>query len=718
MNINEWQRNNDEYLSKALAWLRLRLARHIDKIHIPKPANEADPRPATDGTASRWRFWGKRNEVTVHPEPLLLGPSSEPEKDELKQAAEAMAAAANVTPPPALLMMARNFGLTKFEQDLLLLCAAMELDTHTADACSRAQNDARRTFPTFALALTLFDDPAWDVLSPERPLRYWRLIEISQPGAQPLTISALRADERIVNFIKGLNYLDDRLAALIAPVDISSLPDYLPPSHRQLVEQVALKISSADGRPQLPLVQLAGPDAQTSLLIAAHSAAALGLRLYRLPIDIIPAQAGELENFVRLIERESQLWPLAIFFDGHDSRDPGGNEPLSPATNALHRFIIRHRGLFFLSTRDVRVGLGRPSLCFDIVKPTRQEQEEVWSRVLPDSMVQGEEPTPGLLANHFDLGLTAIHQIASTTLTSLDTQSDPRSNAELLWQACLINNRPLLDSLAQRTEPKATWKDLVLPVHDLNLLREIVAQVRNRGKVYDEWGFAASRTRGLSINALFAGESGTGKTMAAEVLARELNLNLYCIDLASVVSKYIGETEKNLRRVFDAAECGGVMLCFNEADALFGKRSEVRDSHDRYANIEVNYLLQRLESFGGLVILTTNMSSALDQAFMRRIRFILEFRSHGVTERRAIWKRVFPAETATEFLDLDRLSRLALNGGSINNVAINAAFLAADSGGSVTMKQVLTAARNEYLKLKRPINEADFVWCEQRGAVQ
>jgi SpoVK/Ycf46/Vps4 family AAA+-type ATPase len=200
--------------------------------------------------------------------------------------------------------------------------------------------------------------------------------------------------------------------------------------------------------------------------------------------------------------------------------------------------------------------------------------------------------------------------------------------------------------------------------------------------------------------------------MAAEVLANELKLGLYRIDLSAVINKYIGETEKNLRRLFDAAELGGAILFFDEADALFGKRSEVKDSHDRYANIEINYLLQRLESFSGLAIMATNMKGALDTAFLRRIRFILEFRPHSQRERALIWRKIFPRQTETFGLDYVRLAKFNLNGGSINNVAINAAFLAAQADTPVTMPLILEAARTEFLKLKRPLSEADFQWIE------
>jgi SpoVK/Ycf46/Vps4 family AAA+-type ATPase len=205
--------------------------------------------------------------------------------------------------------------------------------------------------------------------------------------------------------------------------------------------------------------------------------------------------------------------------------------------------------------------------------------------------------------------------------------------------------------------------------------------------------------------------------MAAEVIANELRLNLYRIDLSAVVSKYIGETEKNLRRMFDAAENGGAILFFDEADALFGKRSEVKDSHDRYANIEINYLLQRMEAYRGLAILATNMKSALDTAFLRRLRFIVRFPFPGAAERKAIWQRVFPQDMPKNALDYDRLARLNVTGGHIHNIAINAAFLAARAGSPVTMALVLEAARAEFRKIERPINEADFRWQEPAGAV-
>jgi SpoVK/Ycf46/Vps4 family AAA+-type ATPase len=258
-------------------------------------------------------------------------------------------------------------------------------------------------------------------------------------------------------------------------------------------------------------------------------------------------------------------------------------------------------------------------------------------------------------------------------------------------------------------EPLATWDELVLPDGALGTLREIAAQVRNRAIVHDEWGFATRSARGLGITALFTGESGTGKTLAAEVLSRDLALDLHVIDLSAVVSKYIGETEKNLRHVFDAAEDGAVLL-FDEADALFGRRTDVKDSHDRYANLEVSYLLQRMEAYRGLAVLTTNAKSALDHAFRRRIRFVVTFPFPDAALRQRIWRGVFPPGTPLGRLDWGRLASLDLSGGSIRSIAVNAAFLAADAGSPVRMEHIRAAARQEFAKLERPDTGKRGAW--------
>jgi hypothetical protein len=657
--LARWQAANDRHLAAALAWLRLRLER-----------------------------------LTGAADDAALGP-----------AAAALADGEATEPPPALILLARRFSLSDFERDVLLLCAAAEFDPRFAALCARAQDDPARPYPTFALALALLDEPAWDVLSPERPLRYWRLVEIFQPGAQPLTACALRADERVVSYLKGLNYLDDRLTPLLLPLDVSPGPEELAASQEAVVDAVARHLEHAQADRRLPVVQLVGPDGPSKQLVAAGTAARLGLNLFRLPAQLLLGQAGELDTLARLWQRETMLLPLALYLDADEGDRPAGDG----AGGLLNVFLARTAGVVFLSTAETRPAPGRPAVTLHVVKPTPAEQQAAWADAL--GPVAGEAPPR--LAGQFNFGLATIRQIARATV---ETAADGPL-ADRLWDACLLHASPPLEALAQRLEPNATWHDLVLPAPEMAALRLIAGQVGRRATVYDAWGFRRKTNRGLGISALFAGESGTGKTLAAEVLAHELRLRLYRIDLSAVVSKYIGETEKNLRRLFDAAEDGGAILFFDEADALFGKRSEVKDSHDRYANIEVNYLLQRMEAYRGLAVLATNIKGALDPAFLRRLRFLVTFPFPGPAERRLIWQRAFPDATPREGLDLDRLARLNLTGGGIHNVALNAAFLAAQAGTPVTMPLVLEAARVEFRKLERPINEADFRWQPPAGAL-
>ena len=481
--------------------------------------------------------------------------------------------------------------------------------------CARCQKDPARAYPTFALAFSLFEGASWEALSPERPLRYWRLIEITQPGGQPLTTSALRADERIVNYNKGLNYLDDRLFPLLTPIDQQTGGTDLPPSHRDTVETIIRRLKLVDANRSLPIVQLLGADAASKQLVAGEVASSVGLQLYRLPAMLLPTQAADIETLARLWQRESLLLPLALYLDtlGYGAETVAAG-PSSPVTRLLERM----EGAVFLDARECWPGLHKLTVTVDIAKPSAAEQAATWQSALG----LAAKESPAQLAAQFNLGFTTIRQLARDALAE---RADRAPLHDRLWEACLASTRPQLDVLAERINPKATWDDIVLPDAESALLRHIAEQVAQRTTVYEKWGFGEKMSRGLGISALFSGDSGTGKTMAAEVIANDLRLNLYRIDLSAVVSKYIGETEKNLRRMFDAAENGGAILFFDEADALFGKRSEVKDSHDRYANIEINYLLQRMEAYRGLAILATNMKSALDTAFLRRLRFIVRF---------------------------------------------------------------------------------------------
>jgi hypothetical protein len=416
-------------------------------------------------------------------------------------------------------------------------------------------------------------------------------------------------------------------------------------------------------------------------------------------IHALPTAPHDLESLARLWEREAALSSSALLLD---CSTLDGSDAVKE--QAVAHFLEGVGGALLVAGQERRFGVERPMIAFDLPRPRPAEQRALWQDALGAEAPRLNGTVERLVAQ-FDLTAPAIRTAAAQALNGGD---DARAVSVRLWDACRIQSRPRLADLAQRIEPVATWDDFVLPAGQLRTLREIAAHVRQRARVYDEWGFAAKSARGLGISALFAGPSGTGKTMAAEVLANELALDLYHIDLSQVVSKYIGETEKNLRRVFDAAEEGGAILFFDEADALFGKRSEVRDSHDRYANIEVSYLLQRMEAYRGLAILTTNMKKALDTAFMRRIRFAVHFPFPDAGARAEIWQRIFPTATPTAGLDPEKLARLNVAGGNIRNIALNAAFLAADADEPVGMAHLLAAARSEYAKLEKPLTDAEI----------
>ena len=671
----DWHDANNSYLAAALEWLRLTLRRHAASGSAPAAGRPDLGLPVTD--------------------------------DQVAAAERACAAAAAGEPLPALVELSVRLGLAPFEQKILLLCAAMELAPATGDLCALAQRDECAPWPTFALALELFADASWEALAPRSPLRYWHLIEITQLPGQPLTASALRADERIVSYLKGLNYLDDRLEPLLAAIPVPA--DDLPASQQATVLDIVQGWARLSALSRAPLVQLPGPDRATKLSVAAHAAGRLGRKLYCLPVGLLPPQSADLELVARLWSRESLLLPLALYLDA-DAADAA--EPQAGATQnrPAGRFLTMSSGLFLLGTREAWPEVGPAAAVVDVARPLPAEQRAAWLAALGS----GAEQTADRLTGQFDFDAATIAAIASLAAGSgdIDGTASP-GQLPVLWDACAAVCRPRMDALAQRIESHFTWDDLVLPDSELDLLRQLADQVRQRATVYHDWGFAERFSRSLGITALFAGPSGTGKTMAAEVLANDLRLSLYRIDLSAVVSKYIGETEKNLRRLFEAAEQGAAVLFFDEADALFGKRSEVKDSHDRYANIEINYLLQRMESYRGIAVLATNMRSALDPAFLRRLRFVLTFPFPAAAERRAIWSKAFPPRTRTADLDLDRLAGFTATGGMISNIALNAAFLAARAGEPVSMPLVLEAARTEFRKLELPVAESDFAWHQE-----
>ncbi|MEZ6242087.1 MAG: ATP-binding protein [Phycisphaerales bacterium] len=611
--------------------------------------------------------------------------------------------------PPALVAISAGFGLGAIETDALVMAAANELDPAFARVFAYLQDDASATSPTGALIwqtlsstrvegagedeLGHFD--ATEFLGDSAPLRWYRLVNADAPPAAPIGSASFTVDARVAIAMTGRDSIDPRLAAMASRVIEA-------PASRA-IDEAADRLAgllAARGPAVLNLIG-AGDRGQEGL--ASAIGRQLGLEF--ISIDALALrEAGSPVSVARLLDRECALTPLLplITIDGRDQVED--TSAVISVVEAMHgSVVVASVGRLSMARRVFVERMGR----FDA-----EAQKAVWVGALgaAGAELNGELDR---VVGRFDFGPLMISRAArvardAATMRAGSGEASARVGVDDLVEACRGGFRWTLDDLAQRIDPIYDWDDIVLPDRELGQLREIVTHVEQRTRVLGSWGFGAKMSRGRGLNAMFAGPSGAGKTMAAEIIAKRLGLDLYRIDLAGVVNKYIGETEKRLRSLFDAAECTGAILFFDEADALFGKRTEVKDSHDRYANIEVSYLLQRLEEYSGLAILATNKRSSVDQAFLRRLRFIVDFPFPSAQDRRRIWEGVIPDRAPTEGIDLDALARLEVTGGNIRSIALNAAFMAAGTSQAIGMRHLMAAARNEYTKIERLVNESEF----------
>jgi len=591
---------------------------------------------------------------------------------------------------------AEIFKLDPFSRNILLLCAYVSLEPEAQILIEKLTDTSVVNLPTVGLALARLPDAHWAALGADAPLRQARLIHTEGQG--PIVTRRLRLADPVLFWMLGAPTLDETIAQTLRRLDP---PTDSAPNRSALAKEIATRFRI----PQNPVLHLVGPDPDGKLAAFAGACAESGQEAYALGTQLLPTMTSDLLAFCTDLARDMILLNARVVLVCDDNTE----------TRTAQLFAENYRGpLAIASTEALRVGQ-RMALRLEMPLLLATEQLSVWQTALGDlgQKINGALP-------HIAATFRVAPEMANAIALELKGQDDAESDisetklAERAWSACRQAARPRMDDLAQRIDAPVAWDDLVLPEQQKEVLSSIVAQVRNRAQVYEEWGFALRlQNKGLGISALFSGPSGAGKSMAGEAIGNALNLDVYKVDLSALVSKWVGETEKNLRRVFDTAEDGGVILQFDEADALFGRRSEVKDSHDRHANIEVSYLLQRLEAYRGLCILTTNMRDNIDEAFLRRIRFGVEFRFPNHSERQAIWQRVFPRQMPLETLDYNRLAQLNVAGGSIRNIALSASFLAADRGSPVTMIEILQAARLEYHKAGRSITDA-----EQAGWMQ
>ena len=627
--------------------------------------------------------------------------------------------------PLRLAQLARLFQLTAFDTDVVLACLAPELDRGYERLYAYLHDDVTRRQPTVELVLDLFRPDLQAKLaartrfSATAPLVRHHLLALGEEAgaASSLLSRTLRLDPRVARFLLEDDEVDDRLRgyarvdAGAESLDALSLPEAFRGRLKRLVEHARTPGAGL-------IIHLQGPYGMGKQATAAACGRALGQPL--MVVDGTRLAALEPEEFAtlaRLAEREARLQGALLHWEGFDALLA---EDRTAYLAALLRLLEECPGPAFLAGEagwePVDALRAAAFVRVELPRPGYQQRLELWQGALAGDAREPVAAGPPLdlsaLAGMFRLTAGQIHDVAVTArnLAFARDPAAPRITQADLLAACRLQSNRKLAVLAQKITPRYGWDDLVLPEDRMDQLREIHDQVRYRALVYGAWGFDRKLALGKGLDILFAGPPGTGKTMAADVLAGTLGLDLYRIDLSGVVSKYIGETEKNLARIFAEAATSNAILFFDEADALFGKRTQVHDAHDRYANVEISYLLQKMEEHEGVVILATNLRKNMDDAFVRRLHASVEFPMPGVADRRRIWERIWPAETPRDpTLDLDFLAReVAVAGGNIRNIALAGAFLAAADGGVVTMAYLLRATQREYQKMGKVLTAGDL----------
>ncbi len=613
------------------------------------------------------------------------------------------------------------FGLTAAEVDTIVVALLPDLDLKYQRLFAYLQDDVTRKEPTVDLVLRLIARSAEERLAlraiflPQGQLLTHRLVSLVDARSADsgcLLEKAVRVEERVVDYLLGWDEVDVRLAAFASlrqpQVGLSDV--LLPPDIRERIQRMVQEKSPTSG----VAFFLQGPRGAGKRMTAEAVCHEFGMPL--LIVDIPRMLAGEvpIEVALQVIGREALLQKGAVYWDSYEALLEE-DKNLEALRARILEWTERWPGLVFLGSRVTRepqsVLDGKPLVKIDLPTPGFGARRQLWGAHL-DSGLCGAGVDLEALASKFRLTGGQIRNAVANARNMALARGNGQAHIDMedLQSACRAQSNQKLSTVARKIRPKFTWEDIVLPNDQMAQLREITNHVRYKEVVYGEWSFEKKLSLGLGLNVLFAGPSGTGKTMAAEIISGELGLDLYRIDLSTVVSKYIGETEKNLDKIFREAQDSNAILFFDEADALFGKRSEVRDSHDRYANIEIAYLLQKMEEYDGIVILATNLRKNLDEAFARRMHFSIEFPSPEEEDRYRIWQRVFPKEApVSEGVDLKFMaSQFKITGGNIKNIALGAAFLAASDGRTINMEHLIKATKREYQKIGRLCTETDF----------
>ncbi len=625
---------------------------------------------------------------------------------------------------PRSIYLAIAFNLNRFELDIFYGCLAPTLDLRYERVYSYLQDDVTKKRPTVNLLLDIFQKSGtarWESLSyftPDSPLLKYHLLEfLDEPKAsgQPLLSQTLRVDDTVVAWLSLGTYqppdiFEDHVK-LYAP-----RPEVLLDS--LLTSNITLDMIGLDDPQAMPLVICFGADHLAQIAAARHLANRVNRSLLQVDLASLVKTEKEPLEILRLALRDTRLIGAIPFLTGWDSCLTKEGT-LSPTLLAeLHAYpdlvIVAGKSRW----QAEKLERTRRLLWLEFPVPLYSQRMAIWQHFLAitkDSDKQSQQPDDfdavqlEALASQFALHTGQIRDAVASAKDAAAQQGHPLQMQDL-FLAARAHSNPRLATLAHKIEPRYGWDDIILPTDQRTILNEIVAAVRGRSRVLEQWGVGKKLVSSAAITVLFAGDPGTGKTMAAEVIAKELNLDMYRIDLSTLISKYIGETEKNLEKIFSEAESSNAILFFDEADAIFGKRSEVKDAHDRYANIEVSYLLQRMEAYDGVTILATNLRANLDEAFTRRLQFAVDFPFPEPPDRLHIWQTLFPPDVPRRpDLDFELLAkRFKLAGGNIRNVIVSAAYQAAADGGQVTMEHLMHGTRRELQKMGRLIGEDDL----------
>ncbi len=603
------------------------------------------------------------------------------------------------------------FHLEQFEVDILLICLAPELDLRYEKLYSYLQNDVTKKRPTVDLVMKLLFNSleekfkARKYFSQTAPLIRDRLISFTGDDELPLLSRSLKIDERVINFLLGTDGIDRRIRNFTTLIESKrSISDIISTEDHKNTLMEIVRLLSSTGTPVI--FYFLGPYGTGKKTIAQAISRELGTPL--LVIDSKGLKGNDSYEILDLILREALLQGSSLYFEGFDvlfEKETG------VAFSDLILNMDNFPGCIYISG-EVSFEFRRTlknhiSIKLDFPLPSFPLRKQLWESFLNGN---ANEVDVDALAAKFKFSAGQIKDAIFTAQNSANARGASGLSKEDLYHGCKAQSNSSISALARKIEPHYTWEDIVLPEDTKNQLKEVAGNIKYKGVVYSDWGFDRKLSTGKGLNVLFSGPSGTGKTMASEIIARETQLDIYKIDLSNVVSKYIGETEKNLSKIFKEAETSNAILFFDEADALFGKRSEVKDAHDRYANIEIGYLLQKMEEFDGVVILATNLSKNIDDAFLRRIQIAVEFPFPDESHRKLIWTGMFPDESPlSNDIDYKFLSeKIKLAGGNIKNMAVAAAFYAAENSGEINMHDIMHAARREYQKIGKPFLKSDF----------